>query len=257
MKIAIISPISHSGTTMVSLLLGQALATTQSLTVMLTYTGTNRRICEYLNVSSIADKTMSITQVVKLLESQAISPEDITDYSTPVTTNLRIMDTADPVLDAEDGTKLMSYVYKNVTTDISICDVSTEIYDTVTQELFDASDAVVFVIQPDTHSYDMLKLWKESEYWPKDKDIMVVVNRYNEEIDALRNISKKIGMAHANVCKLHYNPYITKYANTNESATMLPYVLQKDPRVVELNNDLREMCQYVVSNMEGSFKWEG
>lgn len=256
MKISVISPISHSGTTMATLFLGQALAHTQSLNVMLTYSGMSRRICDYMSVSALEDKTCSISQVVKLMEAHAISPEDLYDYSIKVYPNLYIMDTADPTITEEDGTKLMTYVFDNIPADVTICDVSGEIYDETTQQIFAASDVVAIVIQPDTHSYDMLRKWKESEFWPKKADVMIIVNRYNEEIAALRDISRKIGVAHVNVCKLHYSPYITKYANEGESLTIVPYVMQKDPRVIELNTDLKEMCQYVVSNMEGRFKWE-
>ena len=256
MKISVISPIKHSGTTMVSLFLGQALAVTQGVNVMLTYSGMSRRICEYASVSALEDKTCSISQVVKLMEARAISPEDLFDYSLGVCTNLHIMDTADPTLTEEDGTKLMTYVFDNIPSDVTICDVSGEIFDETTQQIFSTSDIVVIVIQPDTHSYEMLRKWKESEFWPKKKDVMVVVNRYDEEIAALREISKRIGVAHVNVCKLHYSPYITKYANSRDSLTIVPFAVQKDPRVIELNNDLKEMCQYVISSMEGRFKWE-
>ena len=102
MKISVISPIKHSGTTMVSLFLGQALAVTQGVNIMLTYSGMSRRICEYASVSALEDKTCSISQVVKLMEARAISPEDLFDYSLGVCTNLHIMDTADPTLTEEE-----------------------------------------------------------------------------------------------------------------------------------------------------------
>lgn len=256
MRISVISPVPHGGTTTASMFLAQSLAHTQSLSVMLTYTGTNRRLCEYMGVSSMDDKTRSISQVVKLMESRAIGPEDLYDYSLKLYPNMNIMDTADPTLSDEDNAKLISYVFKNIKSDICICDISDEIYSETTQELFEVSDIVAIVIQPDRYSYDMFRRWRESEYWPKKANIMVIVNNYNEEVAALRDISKQLGIPHVNVCKIHYNPYIMKYSNTGESLTMMPYVVQRDPRVIELNTDFKEMTQYVVSNLGIRFKWE-
>lgn len=257
MNISVISPIGHSGTTTVTFLMAQALAHTQTQRVMLTYTGTSRRICEYIGLSVMDDKTRSISQVVELLESHAIGEDDLYDYSVKIYPNLNIMDTADESITEEDGTKLMSFVFQNIPADITICDVSTEIYDEVTIDLFDKSDILAVVIEPTVQSYKALINWMQSVFWPKKKEVMIIVNRYCEEIDALRNISKQIGVAHLNVCKVHQNPYLVKASNSGEGLTVLPWVLEKDPRVIELNNDLKEICQYIMSKTDSRFKWEG
>lgn len=256
MRISVISPTHRSGNSTVTAMLGQSLAHTQGLKVMLTYTGQKRDMCNYMGVETVVDKTRTISQVVKLLESRAISPEDIYDYSIKVSPNINIFDTVDPTVTEEEAANLTSFVFKNIKADICICDVNTEIFDPITQSMFNLSDIVCIVINPDNTNYNILQAWRESELWPKKAEVMVITNRYDEQIDALRNISKRLGIAHSNVCKLHYNPLLTKYSNTGKLMTVLPFIIARDPQVIEMNTDFKECTQYIISLYGNKFKWE-
>lgn len=259
MRIACISPVQHSGTTVIATLLGHALAYTQNQNVMLMYTGSTRRLCAYQGVSAMGDKTRSITQIVKLLESKAIDPADIASYAVSMDSNkkIKVMDTVSEAVSEEDIVKLSSYIYANVPEDIVICDVTSQIYDDTTQEIFNNSDIVIFVIEPSVSHFNAIKTWIKSDYSPPPHvRLMYVINRYDEQILALRNISSLIGVKHNAMCKLHYNPNIVKHCFDGNLQSIIPYVMEKDVRVVELNNDLKEMCQFVMSVMGARFKWE-
>lgn len=255
MRISVISPTHRSGTSTVAAMLGQSLAHTQGLKVMLTYTGQKRDMCNYMGIQSIMDKTRTLSQVVKLLESRSISPEDMYDYSIKAGPNMNIFDTADNTISEEEAASLTPFVFKNIKSDISICDVNTEIFDSTTQTLFDTSDIVCIVINPDNTNYNILQNWKDSDLWPKKAEVMIVVNRYDEQIDALRNISKRLCIAHSNVCKLHYNPLLTKYSNTGKLMTVFPFIINKDAQVIEMNTDFKECTQYIISLYGNKFKW--
>lgn len=259
MKICVMSPLAHTGNSVVTALVGDSLARTQMQQTTVTYTGDNRRICNYLGVSALEDKTRTISQIVKLLEAEAIAPEDIVDYSVTPAENLHIMDTVDKSITEQESEKLMLHVYEHVKTMFSLCDCSLSIDDDIAIKLMKPCEIIIVVIQPDIMSYEAFLEWKESKAYPTDdieKSVLVIVNRYKEEIDALRNITKKLGLKHADVCKLHDNPYITKACNSGDLTALLPLIRSKDPRVVELNNDLKEITQYIMSKLGVKFTWD-
>lgn len=54
-----------------------------------------------------------------------------------------------------------------------------------------------------------------------------------------------------------YSPLITKYCNSGQLDTIVPYIIQRDPRVIEFNADLKECTQFLLSLQEAKIKWEG
>lgn len=257
MKIAVISPTHHAGVTTTSLMLAYTIAMTQAAGVCLTYTGVNEDIKQYVGVPETKDATRSISQVVRLLEANAISPENLSEYSVKLTTNLELMDSASDVITADESSSLLSFVFENIPTDVTICDISSELGDEATQSIFKHCDILVMVVNTSLQSLENARKWKESVYWPKDIPTMLVVNRYDPQIMAISEIAKRVGVKVRDTCKIHYNPLIQQNCNKETLDTVIPYIIAKDPRLIELNMDMKECIQFLFSQMSMKIRWEG
>lgn len=258
MKIAVVSPADRCGTTVATLLMGYTMAYTQGRTVRLCYTGENRAIKRYVGRDSTErDATRTISQVSKLLEAHAISPEALGDYCLKMGTNIDIMDSWDSSLTEEEVTSLLVFTFSRSVSDYIFCDLAYGIDDPTSQKVLDACDAVVIVSEPSVSSLSLIREMQESGYWPKDKPCMILVSKYDAGIDSLDNMAKIAQFKKRATCKIHYNPLVTKYCNSGQLDTVVPYVIQRDPRVIELNSDLKECTQFFLSLQEAKIKWEG
>lgn len=258
MKIAVVSPAGRSGATVATLLMGYAMAYTQGRTVRLCYTGENYAIKRYVGRDTAErDATRTISQVSKLLEAHAIPPEDLGDYCLKMGTNIDLMDSWDTALTEEEVTSLLVFTFSRNVADYIFCDLAYDIEDDTSQAVLQACDAVVVVTEPSKASLAYIREMQESEYWPKDKPCMLLVSKYDKDIDSLDNLAKQAQFKKRTTCKIHYNPLITKYCNSGQLDTIVPYIIQRDPRVVELNADLKECTQFFLSIQNTKIKWEG
>ena len=258
MKIAVVSPAGRCGATVATLLMGYALAYTQGRTVRLCYTGDNRAIKRYVGRDTAErDATRTISQVSKLLEAHAIPPEELGDYCLKMGTNIDLMDSWDSALTEEEVTSLLVFTFSRNVADYIFCDLAYDIEDDTSQAVLQACDAVVVVSEPSKASLMAIREMQESEYWPKEKPCMLLVSKYDKDIDSLDNLARLAQFKKRTTCKLHYNPLITKYCNSGQLDTVVPYVLSKDPRVIELNVDLKECTEFFLSLQGAKIKWEG
>lgn len=258
MKIAVVSPAGRCGATVATLLMGYTLAYTQGKTVRLCYTGENRAIKRYVGRDSEErDATRTISQVSKLLEAHAIPPEDLGDYCLKMGTNIDLMDSWDSALTEEEVTRLLVFAFSRSTTDYIFCDLAYDISDHTSQAVLQECDMVVIISEPSRASLDMVRITQESSYWPKNKPCMLLVAKWNEEISPIKTLATEAQFKLRHTCKIHYNPLITKYCNSGQLDTVVPYIIQKDPRVVELNNDMKECVQFILGENRAKMKWEG
>ena len=262
MNIAVISPDRKQGNSTVSVLLAAALAQTQQLTTCLTCTGhDNRSISSFLGVKPLEDKTRNVTQVIKLLEAHAISGTEIMDYclKVPGVPNLQIMDTAADAVSAEDNARLLRFVLGNLNHDIVITDVFTEIYDDVSRSVIDMADLVVVVLTQSAETHQRLQYWESAGVmdYLDSKGVVFIFNRFDPYVEAFRDTTKRLHLRHRRCAKISYNPFIPRTGNSGKLQTLLPYIMERDIRVVELNNDLKECLLVVLSNLGRRTVWPG
>ena len=249
---------SRSGLTASTLLMGYAIAFSQGRTVRLCYTGDNQAIKHYSGTDAIEqDATRTISQVSKLLEAHAIKPADLGDYCTSLGPNIDIMYSWDPSLTEEEVTSLFQFTFAKTETDFTFCDLAYDLDDPSSKAVLEECDAMVAVSEPSMTSLTMIKEWKESHSWPKDKPCVLLMAKYNEEIGSVKNLAKIADFKLRDTCKIHFNPYVVESCNSGTMDTLVQYVLRKDPRVVELNNDLKECIQFFLSLSKSKIKWEG
>lgn len=256
MRIGLLSPSHHAGVTTASLMLGYTIAQSQSKEVCLTYTGEKSDIKDYVGIVGNDDVTCSISQVMKLLEANAISKNDISEYCTKMGPNCELLDSGNGTINNDEAMNLLSFVFKTVPKDFVLCDISSDLSDDITQALIKECDILIMVTTPDSKALNAANEWLNSDYWPKDKPTMLLVNRYDPEIMALSEIAKRVGIPFRNTCKISYNPWITKTCITGKLDTMVPFILARDPRVIELNVDLKECLTFVFSHNMMKIKWE-
>jgi CO dehydrogenase nickel-insertion accessory protein CooC1 len=260
MKIAVISPDRKQGISTVSALLGLALAQTQNFSVCLTYTGNkNATLPAFLGIQPTEDKTRNLTQVIKLLESNAITGEEIQDYclKVPGTTNLQLMDTASETISDADNSKLVRFVIENMNHDVVITDVATEIYEEITHAVIDNSDLIVMVLTQSREAGEKLKYWESAGILShlNQKGLVYIFNQYDPNVEAFRDTTKRMGLRHRRCAKITYNSFIKRTSNIGKLQTILPYILARDPRVIELNNDIKECLLVILANLGRRMNW--
>ncbi|RED52800.1 hypothetical protein [Cohnella lupini] len=260
MRIAVISPDRRQGGTTISVLLALALAQTQNLTTCLTYTGNNNKsITGALGLKLVEDKTRNLTQVIKLLEANAISGDEILDYciKVPGVPNLQIINTASDTISDADNARLLKFVIENLNHQVVITDVTTEIYDDVTKSVIDNSDLVIMVLTQSKDVGDKLSYWESAEIieYLNKKGLVFIFNQYDPYVEAFRDTTKRLNLRHRRCAKISYNAFIKKTSNIGKLQTILPFILKKDPRVIELNNDLKECLMMVLANLGRKTVW--
>lgn len=258
MKIAVVSPVGRCGATVATLLLGYTMAYSQSKSVRLCYTGENVAIKRYTSKDTAdRDATRTISQVSKLLEARAIHPEDLGDYCIQMGTNIDIMDSWDSSLTEDEVISLLIFTFSRNVTDYIFCDLAYDMDDVTSKQVLDECDAFIVVSEPSKTSLTLIAERLHSPDWPKDKPCMLLISKYDEAIGSVKNLAKLAGFKVNRTCKIHNNPFITRCCNAGDLDTIVPYILKKDPRVAELNNDLRECIQFLLSFTSGKIKWEG
>lgn len=243
-KILVMSPLHNMGASTVATMIAQG-ATYNNKTSMLLYTEPSSNLPSYVGIENINDPTRSIMQVVKLIDNGAIADNDITGYAYSYAKNSYLLNIADKSLDDRDRIQVVKHVYARVTTGVVVCDCSEDINNKLTESLIEASDMIFIVIDNSLKSYQRLKLWLQSVQLKDNPNIYVIINSYNEVVDSVRNLAKKLGLSANRVCKIHYNPWLTKCCLTNSLHTVLPLSREYDHRVANLHCDIDELNQCI------------
>lgn len=256
MRVAVYSPVRRQGATTISILLGATMARQRSFSTCLTYTGTEvDSLNLYLSMQQKEDMTKSLSQMVKLLEADIISNEDVKDYLYAIDTNLDLMHTANEYTNKGDSERLLSFILDNLPHDLIITDVNSEPYEATTQKVLEEADLIAVVISQSMDVVRKLQRWRESEYFPDPAKVVYVINEYDSNVSAARDVANKIGVKYTKVSKVSMNPYIRKMSNSGKLIELLTYIIKKDIRVIELNTDLRDLCYLVAGNLGVKINW--
>lgn len=258
MKIAVVSPAHKQGASCVSALIALAFAKTQDKHVCLTYTGSNKEISNYLGLSSeYTDKTRTASQIAELLKVNAIKPDDLAEYCEKVGNNLDLLKTEINYLDSIDSSKLMEFLVGSLPHEIVITDITTDIFEDVTKKVIEKSDMVLIVTTQDGKVNEKLKAWMASEHFKlaQSKGTLLIVNKFSSIVGNMKPYNK-MGFKSSRLAKIHYNPFIIKTANMGQLGTLMDYIVNKDSRVIELNQDIKELLQVICANAGFKAQWK-
>lgn len=252
-KIMLMSPLHNMGTTCVAIMMAQGITYSNKVSTLL-YTDGDSHLPSYLNIPQNTDPTRSIMQIVKLIDNGAIEDKDILDYGYMYSKNCWMINVSDASLLDRDREQVVNHIYSRVTSDIVIVDNSEDIVSPLTHSLLETSDMVYIVVDMSPKCMVRLDQWLKSPQLVDNRHVYIIVNKYDETVYALRTFAKKIGFPANRVCKLHYNPWITKCCTNGQLHTILPLARNLDPRVAALNNDVNEYIQSIGSSILTSSK---
>lgn len=266
LRIAVISPERQAGCTTLSILLAETLAKVYNNRTLLNYTGLENRGFEtYLALNTKKDVTRSLTYVQKLMQTNNISAEEIFDYCTRIDEKLLVLDTNTVGIKESTATEILNRCLKGASssndydpTDFFITDITAEIYENTTQEILKDSDMIFVILRQDKNCYEKFLNWRNSDCF-KDclPKCLFVINQYNPVIGSLRDVAKEIKVRADKVCKMDYNPYITKMANRGQLVNIVKFILERDANVISLNTSLKECINLIARNGGFAVKWWG
>lgn len=245
-KVLFMSPLHNTGTSVIATMTAQCL-TFDGKRSALTYTSELSPIPDYIGLENANDPTRSIMQLVRLLDAGAMTDDDIADYMHNYIHNGQLLNITDPSLTERDKTNIIQHVFSRIPTDVAICDNSDNIDTSASGKLLDEADCVFIVVNYSLKCFKYMKSWLESSYLMDRKNVFVIVNNYHEGISSVRDLAKYLGLPVNVVCKVHYNPWITKVCMTGQLTTVMPLSRELDPRVAELNADFTEIVQCITS----------
>ena len=259
MRVAIISPVANTGNTTASILVAGALAYTQGIDTTLMCTATKaRRLHDYLGMEYEEDITASITQLQKLIMSHAIAPEDCMDYLHKLSRNLMVLDTTCKSLQDDERFDIISHVFQSNVTPLTICDVHWDpdlLYNPSRLGLLEAADLILVHVNNDKKNLEALNRMKESGNLP-NKQYGLLVNSYEDACMNVRSLAGMFGFKTRYTAKIHRNPYLQQAGSKGDVLSVIEAALLKDPRVIELHQDLKEICELITSEAKLRLKWE-
>lgn len=258
MKVAVVSMADRAGATCATLLIGYAMAYKQVRTTRLCYTGQNSAILKYpgRDDGTGKDRTRSITQVAKLLTSRALKPAELGDYCINLGPNIDLMDSWEESLTEDEMMDILTFCFDRSTTDFTFCDIAYALDDPTTQRMIEVSDAIICVSEMSKASLSAAHEAIEKKKFPEDKPVMLLVNRFDPTINSLKWCANQAGTKLRYTCKIHYNPYITRGCNGTDIEGVARAVMDKDPRVISLHQDLKECTQFLLSLNNEKNRWE-
>ena len=259
MRVAIIAPVANTGNTTAATMIAAALACTQGVETTLMCTTTKaRRLHDYLGIEYEEDITASITQLYELIRSNAIAPGECQDYLHKVTKNLMVLDTTSKGLSEDDRTAIMSHLFKSEVTPITVCDVHWK-PDLLTDEnslsILEAADLIFVQVNGDLKNIEAFKRLKDTGLLP-DKRYALLVNSFDERAASIRHWATAFDFKVRYTAKLHRSPYIQMAEEKGELLSVVANALTDDPRVIELKQDFKEICQIITSHAKMRMKWE-
>jgi CO dehydrogenase nickel-insertion accessory protein CooC1 len=248
--------VRHCGATSVAALLAATIAQTQSQIVCVTYTGDGQALQEYINVSPQKDPSRSLRQAARMLASNSISEEELLEYCTLVSTNVYFLNTDDDLLTSDDISLILSQIFSKVTTDFSICDITTDLDSNITKTILNLCDVIILVTDMSRNSIELTKRYRASKMIPQDKHICAVVNKFDPGVVSLAQVAAELGTSSRFVCKLQYSSLVVRACRTQQLIQLASSIISYDYRVVALNTGLKELLQFICSVNGKRLKWD-
>jgi MinD-like ATPase involved in chromosome partitioning or flagellar assembly len=237
-------------------MLGLFLESTQRVKCGIMHIGKNNdAITSYLGKSLMEDKTKSLEQVNELINQGSITAEEILDYAHRLTDNLYLMDTAASYMSVKESNQLFMNIIDNITVDVVLVDIDTEIDDDITQNVIKSSDLVLIVMEQAIDMAKRLKRWRESPYYDAIEMAteLFVINRYNREVCALKDFARTAGISERHTEKVDYCTLIQKLSNEGKLTTLMNYVFNHQLRAFGIASDMKRLIQKIYMNLNLPF----
>lgn len=257
-KIAVVGPTRRQGETTLALMLALTIQKVFKVRVCLTQTGIDcQSLKTFLGIKDTFDYTKSLSQLVRLLEAGDLADREISDYLTPIVDGVDLLQTSDSITSADVSSRLLLESIDYLNHNFIVTDVNTDLDSDVTQEILKKADLVVVSLTQGKDAIVKMRSWQEHVMFPDPNKVVYVVNYYDPVICALRDVSNQIGVRHVRVAKLNYNPFVAKMSNTGKFTDLIPYIFNKDSRVIDLLLDMQEILYMMSAQLGMAMNWPG
>jgi cellulose biosynthesis protein BcsQ len=259
MKIAVFSPVhGQTGNTVTSLFLAISLALTQRKNICLTHTDFSSTVIqESLGLDIQEDVTRSLSQVFKLLNSGTLLEKELTDYAINVIPGLDLYTTHNVVLESGELSDFIEFLFNKMKIYHHIViDVDSGLTNKTTELCLSIADTVVITVSQNFHVLKKTRdLVQSNEFKKLVKNTRVVyaVNRFNTEVCKLSDVARQLDVKTKDIILIHDNHFISRCYNKGIIEDVLKRALQKDIRVLELYNDIRNACRILLGK---EFIWK-
>lgn len=254
--ISIISPGRRQGNTTLAISIGLMLSTTQNISVCLTHTGAdNEALITYLGDKIVPDVTNSFEQVGELAMFGQLSQGSIVDYMHKLSEGYYFLDTTSKHLSTEVSSDLLLKVFEYLDFDVVITDISTEIYDEITQEVLRRSDLVLVVLEQAKDMLNKLLAWKESEYYSPIYEIeeMFVLNKFNRVVSSLKEFCKEAQIHFRRTEKCDYTAEIQRLSNRGNLLSLYDEICERDVDLLGFDEDMKRLIHKVCLSLGFKF----
>lgn len=252
MKIAVFSPVhGQAGNTVSALFLAMSMALTQRKNICLTHIDFNSTVIEeILGLDITNDVTRSLSQVFKLLNSGTLLEKELADYAINVIPGLDLYTTQNVVLEHSELDNFIEFLFNKMKIYHHIViDVDAGLKNKTSELCLSIADTVVVTVTQNNHVLRAAReLIKDANFkkLTKNKRILYVVNRFNTEIGKLSEVAKQLGVNTKEIIIIHDNVFIAKCCNKGVIEDVIKRALQKDIRVIELYNDIKNACRILL-----------
>ena len=259
MKIAVFSPVhGQTGNTVTALFLAMSMALTQRKNICLTHTDFNSTVIEgILGLDLTDDVTRSLSQIFKLLSSGTLLEKELADYAVNVLPGLDIYTTHNVALEHAERASFIEFLFNKMKIYHHIViDVDTGLKHKMSELCLSIADTIVITVSQNNHVLKAAKgLLQNNDFkkLTKNKRILFVLNRFNTGIGTLSDVAKQLGVKTKEIMIIHDSVFIAKCYNKGIIEDVIKRALQKDIRVIELHNDIKNACKILLGK---EFIWK-
>jgi hypothetical protein len=252
LKIAVFSPVhGQTGNTVTSLFIAMSLALTQRKNICLTHTDFGSTVIQdALGLDLQDDVTRSLSQVFKLLSSGTLLEKELTDYAINVIPGLDLYTTHNVVLESGELAGFIEFLFNKMKIYHHIViDVDSGMNDKTTELCLTIADTIVITVSQNNQVLKKVRSLVQSNGFKKlvkDKRIVYALNRFNSEICKLSDVAKQLDVKTKDIIIIHDNHFISRCYNKGIIDDVIKRALQKDVRVLELYNDIRNVCRFLL-----------
>ncbi len=266
MKILVSSPVhGQTGNTVALAFLALSFALTQKKSVCITHADfKNDDLRRMFGIEETEDITKSLSQVVKLLQSNSIEASDVVDYATQIMSGLDLYTTKEMTLEQSELFDFYEFLLNKMTIyNHVLIDMDEEYTSPISKLCQKIADTIIITVDQNDHVLESAKNFKNEiiaqheinrKHGEADKNILFLLNNYDPIISPYKKVANKLGVPHNKLIVLHHNPYIAKCENTGKIDTPFIKALENNMSVVQLRNDMKQACKIILGK---EFTWKG
>lgn len=248
MRIAVISPhTTKNGNTTLAMLIALELANSSKRKTCIGHTNAvSNSFQTYLDFYGYDDKTSTPSQIVKLIQTGGIMPEDAGDYCKKVNDNLEAFTNTTSNFLQEDMEFMTEYIANKFPHEHIIFDVDSQELEKV-EHTVNLCDAVVLCLTQSVVELEVFRNNKERLMGIiGNKPVVVVVNRFNSCIGKISDTAHRMGISKPNNWMvLHENPWIGWATNNGKLSVLNKRMGEKDVRVADIKADIDRICSSI------------